>query len=129
MKKLIKKILKEEINSKVVNLISDKLKTGRIKPPYIKNLEELGLTDEEIKLSLEEFSGGEYQNFGKYGVIKKNNQNIYDETSEYWHLYEYDDEGNLIYKENSKGYWVKYRYDKDGWVIYKEDKYGILMDR
>lgn len=33
MKTLIKKILKESINTKVTNLILNNLKSGRIKPP------------------------------------------------------------------------------------------------
>jgi hypothetical protein len=129
MKKLIKQILKETINTKVTNLVLDRLKSGRIKPPYIKNLEDLGLSEEEIKITLEEFTGGEYINFGHYGIIKKNNRNIYDEDSQFWHIFQYDENDNLVYTENSNDYWVKYRYNKDGWVIYKEDTYGVLIDR
>jgi len=35
-------------------------------------------------------------------------------------LYLYDDNGNLIYSENSNGYWSKYEYDANGNVIYSE---------
>lgn len=102
MRHIIKKILKEEINSKVINLVIDNLNSGRIKPPYFKNLEELGLTDEEILWSL----------LGYFdGVVDVKNTTIYDKKDnpiyseefdgQWWVIYEYDDEGNLIYHESS----------------------------
>jgi hypothetical protein len=37
---------------------------------------------------------------------------------------EYDDNGNLIYLENSDGYWVKHEYDSNGNRIYYENSTG-----
>jgi hypothetical protein len=36
----------------------------------------------------------------------------------------YDEKGNQIYFENSKGYWSKWKYDEKGNVIYFEDSNG-----
>ena len=37
----------------------------------------------------------------------------------------YDEDGNIIYYENSEGYWRKYEYDENGrYRIYYEDSYG-----
>jgi YD repeat-containing protein len=36
----------------------------------------------------------------------------------------YDNNGNLIYRENSNGFWVKYDYDDNGNEIYCENSNG-----
>ena len=36
----------------------------------------------------------------------------------------YDEKGNQIYFENSKGFWVKWEYDEKGNVIYFENSKG-----
>ena len=42
----------------------------------------------------------------------------------------YDDKGNKIYFEDSKGYWVKFEFDANGNVIYWEDSDdGVICDK
>ena len=43
-------------------------------------------------------------------------------------LYLYDDNGNLIYSENSNGYWSKSDYDSNGNRIYSENSKGKIID-
>ena len=41
----------------------------------------------------------------------------------------YDDKGNRIYYETSRGYWAKYEYDDDGEEIYYESSNGVIYDK
>ena len=144
MKKLIKKILKENINTKVTNLVLDRLKSGRIKPPYFKNLEDLGLSEEEIKVTLKEFIGGKM--FGKDIISVKYGQDLYNEWGDgrwalrqynkfgditsieesdgYWENRKHDERGNEIYREDSNGFWFEQEFDEDGHLTYFENSYG-----
>ena len=56
----------------------------------------------------------------------KDNQTI---AQGYWTKREYDDNGNLIYRENSNGYWCKYEYDDQGNEIYWESSNGAIIDK
>jgi hypothetical protein len=40
---------------------------------------------------------------------------------------EYDNKGNVIYREYSDGYWSKKEYDDRGNVIYFENSYGKII--
>ena len=40
----------------------------------------------------------------------------------------YDNNGNLIYRENSNGFWVKYDYDDNNNRIYYENSNGYIID-
>ena len=59
--------------------------------------------------------------------IKDNNGKvIYSEDSNgVWYKSEYDSNGNQIYFENSNGYWYKRELDSNGNVIYSEDSNGV----
>jgi hypothetical protein len=41
---------------------------------------------------------------------------------------DYDDNGNLIYREYSDGYWVKQEFDDNNNQIYFENSYGYIID-
>ena len=41
----------------------------------------------------------------------------------------YDDKGNMIYCEYSKGLWTKYEYDDNNNVVYAESSYGLWSKR
>ena len=41
----------------------------------------------------------------------------------------YDEKGNMIYYENSKGSWSKWEYDEKSNVIYREDSNGYWYRR
>jgi hypothetical protein len=125
MKKIIRKILKEDRRQMYLNKIIEVMKKDY---PLYKNLKLYGFTDQ---LSEEELT---YVFSGIFGepVIKKDNSiyndngnNIYVEDSYgNWFKKEYDDYGNEIYFENSDGYWTKSEYDDNGNNIYVEDSYG-----
>lgn len=38
-----------------------------------------------------------------------------------------DENGNLIYYEDSLGFWYKYEYDSDGSLMYYESSEGIII--
>ncbi len=46
----------------------------------------------------------------------------------FWVKYEYNNEGNIIYYENSLGYWYKRGYNTRGERIYFENSKGIIKD-
>jgi hypothetical protein len=81
--------------------------------PLIKNLKDYGfydqLSNEELNYVL---SGifGEPVEYYEGGNIYDENGNIiyYEDTNGYWEKREYDDNGNEIYFENSDGYWRKW---------------------
>jgi hypothetical protein len=146
MKNLIKQILKETINTKVVNLVLDRLNSNRIKPPYFKNLEDLGLSEEEIKLILGEFTKGKVDLTDKAIYDKRHGTDIYNEWGDgkwaireynkfgditklvesegYWENRKYDERGNEIYREDSNGFWFEQEFDEDGHLTYFENSYG-----
>ena len=41
-----------------------------------------------------------------------------------WVKSEYDDRGNVTYREYSDGYWAKWEYDDHGKMTYCEDSHG-----
>ena len=45
-----------------------------------------------------------------------------------WYKYEYDSNGNKIYREDSTGYWYKWVYDNQGNLIYRQDSNGNIVD-
>jgi len=134
MKRLIKKILKEDRQEQYLNRIIEVMKNDF---PLYKNLKLYGFTDQ---LSEEEmnyiFSGifGEpvRKNFmfvRGVRIYNKNGDMLYLENSDgYWVKYEYDDNGNIIYFENSDGYWEKKEYDENGNIIYRENSKGKIID-
>ena len=63
--------------------------------------------------------------------IKDNNGDIiyYEESTGFWVKREYDSSGNEIYFENSYEYWSKYEYDSNGNEIYFENSNGFWIKR
>jgi len=59
-------------------------------------------------------------------TIKNENGNViyFENSNGYWIKREYDLNGNVIYFENSKGYWEKREYDSNGKEIYYENSSG-----
>ncbi len=64
-------------------------------------------------------------------TIKNQNGNIiYWEDSEgFWEKREYDAQGNQIYYENSEGYWVEQEYNSNGNQIYYENSHGYWQKK
>ena len=64
-------------------------------------------------------------------VIKDDNGNlVYHEDSDgYWWKLQYDDANNLVYHEDSYGYWCKKEFDDANNVVYYEDSSGYISDK
>tara|TARA_R110000803_G_scaffold17862_1_gene48001 strand:- start:195 stop:842 length:648 start_codon:yes stop_codon:yes gene_type:complete len=149
MKRLIRKILREEIEKsdkhyRMLDKISD-----HVQLPYFKSMEGLTIDDKDDQLYiLKKILGDgitihleglwEYP-YDDFTIIKDGKGNeIYEEFFDdgsknpdsydgKWYKREYDDNGNLIYREHSDGFWVKFEYDKNGNNIYFEDSDGIRV--
>jgi len=139
MKKLIKKILREEIDKsdkhyRMLDIISD-----HVELPFFKSMEGLTIYDEDDQLYIMKKILGDDISIEGMTIYNGRYRSIYEETSsglwdknEYdngkllysvnsngdWEKNEYDDNGNKIYSENSNGYWEKYVYNDDGNLSY-----------
>jgi hypothetical protein len=151
MKRLIRKILREEFNykEKIFNLLNSgqdeniemvkylsegqgydliDLLFGYFKeygPPYFNIFNVLELTEEEQEFILTKIYGYitiKGRNSLVIRIYEYNGNQIYLEHSDGdWSKWEYDDKGDRIYREDSDGDWVKYEYDDKGNMIYSED--------
>tara|TARA_R110000803_G_scaffold87039_1_gene153634 strand:- start:64 stop:609 length:546 start_codon:yes stop_codon:yes gene_type:complete len=155
MKRLIRKILREEIEKsdrhyKILDKISD-----HVHLPYFKSMEDFAIDEKDDQLYimrkiygndiifeygvddisyiqiLENDKGNEvYVEYDdgyweKYEYNDKGNMIYFDNSSEYSSKWEYDDKGNMIYYERSDGFWERYEYDDRGKLIYYEDSDGF----
>ena len=119
MKRLIKRILREEIEKsdrhyKILDKISD-----HVQLPYFDSMEGLTIYDKDDQLYImKKILGNIY--IKRYYIYDDKGNNIYFEEndSDYWYKREYDDEGHLIYFERSDGKWVKREYDGNGNLTY-----------
>ncbi len=126
MKKIIRKILKEDRQEQFLNRVILLMKDEY---PIFNKLEEYGFNLSEYELDYV-FSGifGEtvtvrYKNY--ISIYDQNGNIIYKEYSNgYWEKREYDEYGNIIYYEDSHGYWIKYQYDEYGNKTYYENSDG-----
>ena len=128
MKKLIKKILREEIEKsdrhyRRLDIISD-----YVQLPYFESMEGLTIYEkDDQEYIMRKLLGNisiELSNIRKY-ILDENGNEIYFESSNgFWSRFEYDDKGNVIYSVESNGYWKKQEYDDNGNKIYYENSYG-----
>jgi hypothetical protein len=155
MKKLIRKILREEIDKsdrhyRILDIISD-----HVQIPYFKSMEGLTIYDKDdqeyimrkiydndidiIKYHLNEKGVGILMD--GYVIYKEqsdgywqkwgydNGYRIYHERSDgKWWKWEYNKNGNEIYFEDSDGWWVKREYGDNGNQIYYENSDGDIRD-
>jgi YD repeat-containing protein len=133
MKRLIRKILREEINkSDKYYRFLDKI-SSIIEKPYFRNMYEKNnggfwdITDEDDQLYILKNIFGDDISIKDRTIYDDVGNEIYYEEHSYgnWWKFEYDDNGNLIYQEHSSGFWGKYEYDGNGNLIYKEDSNGF----
>ena len=124
MKKIIRRILREDQRERYLNKIGDIMKNDF---PLFKNMELYGfydqLSEDEINYV---FSGV----FGEPVSIHELTNRIYDDKNGniiysespngYWSKWEYNEDGRVIYYEDSTGYWYRKEYDENGKLIYKE---------
>ena len=101
-----------------------------IEKPYLKSLEQYGLSEKEYPLILSKVFNQPVTIKGNY-VYDTNGNRIYRENDTYgfWVKQEYDTNGNIIYFEDSDGDWIKYEYDSSGKEIYYEDSDGYWTKR
>ena len=152
MKKLIKKILKEDQMEMYLNKIGDIMKNDY---PLFKNLKLYGfyeqLSEEELNYVLSGVFGEPVSIDGNRIYNDKNENIIYSEN--YigdWEKYEYNENGNttyyknsdgdwwkreyryntniVTYYENSDGFWWKREHDDNGNIKYFEDSNGLIRD-
>jgi YD repeat-containing protein len=101
--------------------------------PYFINMKEMyGLSEKEYEMVLSKIYNQPVTIRGhyvyNYYVYNNRGNEIYEDADGYWVKREYDDHGNLIYREDSTGFWVKYEYDNQGNEIYSEDSNGYIID-
>ena len=135
MKKIIRKILKEDIEEQFLNKIILLMKDEY---PLFKKLDDYGfnLSEEEMNYV---FSGifGEpvikqgfldeipQRSASSIEIYNQNGDEVYSEDSYgFWEKQEYDENGNKIYVEDSDGGWEKYEFDDNGKDIYYENSDG-----
>lgn len=134
MKTLIKKILRESAEDRFINFMIDKIKSGKIKPPYRKKLREMGLNLYEINDIMEDIP--KFDEMGrviyhespegywrKIGYDDMGNETYFEDHNG-WSKREYDRSGNLINKESDDGSWMEWRYDKKGNIIFYQNSDG-----
>ena len=54
-----------------------------------------------------------------------NRVNYYEDSDDYWEIYERDANGRPIYHEDSNGFWSRWERDADGNMDYYEDSTGV----
>ena len=151
MKRLIRKILREEIDKSDKHYsILDKI-SDYVELPYFKSMEGLTIYEKDDQEYIMEKILGNitikedtiYNEDGEVLYHEDQDEDewqkwVYDDNGNlihsvdsdgWWEKQEYDDRGNKIYYESSNGYWVKYVYDERGNKIYKEDSEDDKMDR
>lgn len=152
MKNLIRKILKEEIDEKLVNIMVNSVKSGLVEPPYVKNLgEDYILGSKEIYSVLRQIFNSNKIKVSGYGVEVYDNKgrDIYyedpksgdweekkysdDDKEEViigpdgWEKWKFDDNHRVIYHESDTGFWVKFEYNEKGREIYREASDGFWV--
>ena len=105
-----------------------------LKRPYFRNLETMGIDEDYYETLLPKlfnqpvtFDMDDNPNTGYWRkrVFNDNGEVIYYEDSNgEWFKQEFDDNGDEIYYEDSKGRWVKREYDDNGNEIYFENSNG-----
>ena len=58
-----------------------------------------------------------------------NNGNIsyFEDSTGFWYKKEYDKNGNRTYYKDSDGYWITYEFDKNNNEIYYENSNGCII--
>ena len=125
VKRLIKKILKEDRRQMYLNKIIQIMKNDF---PLFKNMELYGfydqLSEDELIYVLSEIFGEPVQRINQIIFNEKGNQIYLEYSDGTWEKWKYDENGNWIYNENSDGYWEKTEYNENGKLIYYENSNG-----
>jgi len=121
MKKIIRKILKEDIREEFLNKIIKLMKNDF---PLFKNLREYGLynqlSEDDLKYIFSGIFGEPITIMGRTLMDKNRKVLYYEDYDGVWEKREHDEYGRRTYKESSNGEWKKYEYDENGNLIYYE---------
>jgi hypothetical protein len=138
MKRLIKKILREEIDKSDRHYRRLDIISNYVEIPYFKSMEGLTIDDKDDQLYIMRNKLGDGITIrGRDPVFYENERYIYDDRGNmlyqedfngFWIKNEYDDKGNMIYYENSDGWWEKSEYDDKGSMLYSEGSDGDIRD-
>ena len=133
MKKLIRKILREEIDKSDRHYRRLDIISEHVQLPYFDSMEGLTIDDKDDQLYImKKIYGYNIRIKGKYMYDEytyviyddDGNEIYYERLDGGWDKYKYNDKGNKIYFEDSDGDWGKYEYDDKGNQIYFESSYG-----
>jgi len=128
MKKLIKKILREEIEKsdrhyRILDKISD-----HVQLPYFESMEGLTIYDkDDQEYIMRKIFDNDVTIKGHRYISNDKGYEVYRELKYdkiWWEKREYDDKGNRIYLLNSSGGYEKHEYDDNGHQIYFENYDG-----
>jgi len=125
MKRLIKKILREEIDKsdrhyRRLDIISD-----HVHLPYLRSMEGLTIYEKgDQEYIMKKILGNDVSIDGEYFYDDKGYLIYLENSSGWWEKFEYDDKGNRIYYEDSDGFWEKGDYDDRGNRINSENSRG-----
>ena len=119
MKRLIRKILREELNKsdrhyRRLDIISD-----HVHLPYFKSMEGLTIYDKDDQLYIMKKILGVDIRIEPHGIFYYGNKIYHEYSDGSWEKWGYDDNGNILYYEDDDGKWEKYEYDDNGNLIYK----------
>ncbi len=65
----------------------------------------------------------------KWEFDNNGNRKYYEQSNGYWSKHEHNTDGNETYYENSDGYWEKTTYNQYGNLVYYENSSGIIIDK
>ena len=122
MKRLIKRILREEIDKsdrhyKMLDKISD-----HVQLPYFESMVGLTIDDkDDQEYIMKKIYGYNIKIKGRNIYDDKDNQIYWEDFNGFWVKWEYDDKGNNIYFEDSDGDCTKTEHDDKGRIVYVEE--------
>jgi YD repeat-containing protein len=134
MKRLIRKILREQLekSDRHYHMLDKISNYGEL--PYFKSMEALGIYDkDDQEYIMRKILGNGITIRGRDPNFYVEERYIYDDEGNmisqedfngWWQKWEYDDNGNLIHSVDSDGSWKKWEYDDKGNKIYFENNRG-----
>jgi len=150
MKVTIKNIVKESELSpriKFLNILVDKIKANKIKPPYVREMNYYGVTDREDityifsklynqDILVENLTHILYvsdkKDYTKHYYVETLDSGIVDDDKVgEWDLYEYEDSRHpdeYTYYVNSNGKYHIRKFNDEGRVVYVEDENGVQIN-
>ena len=133
MKRLIRKILREELNKSDRHYRRLDIISEHIQLPYFDSMEGLTIDEkDDQEYIMKKILGYNVKIKGKYIYDDKGNNIYYEHSNGSWEYWGFDARGKMIYREVSGGYWEKWEYGY-GWypgtLIYYEDITGVKLDK